>query len=151
MKRSTARKFVIGLSLFSIMDMWGSALRAATLTVTSTNDSGSGSLRQAIQDAAPGNTINFFATGSITLTSGELLITTNLTISGPGSSNLRITRAANAGPFRIFDVSGETVNISGLCISNGVAQGTNAANSGHAGGDGVGGPILNAGALTSAE
>ena len=32
---------------------------AATITVTNTNDSGAGSLRQAILDAAPGSTIDF--------------------------------------------------------------------------------------------
>ena len=37
----------------------GPAAAANTLTVTNTNDSGAGSLRQAIADAASGDTINF--------------------------------------------------------------------------------------------
>jgi len=62
---------------------------AATITVTNGNDSGSGSLRQAIIDASPGDTINFdpsFMT--VSLTSGELVIDKNLTITGPGSQPL---------------------------------------------------------------
>src|SRR5260221_5048906 len=39
----------------------------------------------AIANASPGETITFSVTGAITLTSGELLITNDLTISGPGS------------------------------------------------------------------
>lgn len=48
-------------------------LRAGTITVTSTADSGPGSLRAALAGAASGDTINFAVTGTITLTSGELL------------------------------------------------------------------------------
>src|SRR5689334_6218728 len=49
---------------------------AATLTVTSTADSGAGSLRQTILDAASGDTITFSlpANSTITLTSAELAI-----------------------------------------------------------------------------
>ena len=42
----------------------------AGITVTSLNDSGPGSLRQAIADAPPGETIDFAVTGTISLTSG---------------------------------------------------------------------------------
>ena len=46
----------------------------ATLTVTSTGDSGSGSLRQAIADAAADDTINFElpSPGGFSLTSGAM-------------------------------------------------------------------------------
>src|SRR6266699_2540647 len=57
-------------------------------TVTSTADNGPGSLRQAIANAAAGETIDFAVSGTITLTSGELLITKNLISSGPVASNL---------------------------------------------------------------
>ena len=59
-------------------------MSAATLAVSSTNDSGPGSLRQTIQNAAPGDTINFAVAGAITLTNGELVIATNHTRVGPG-------------------------------------------------------------------
>lgn len=68
------------LSLFLTLNMSS----AATLTVTNTSDSGAGSLRQAIADALPGDTITFqLPTSSvISLTSGELLIDKNLTVTG---------------------------------------------------------------------
>ena len=64
---------------------------AATITVTNLNDSGSGSLRQSIADATPGDTINFSVTGIITLASGELNIDKDLTIEGPGVNKLSIS------------------------------------------------------------
>ncbi len=93
--------------------------RAAT--VTSAADNGPGTLRQAIADAPAGETIGFSITGTINLTNGELLINKNLTIQGPGASNLAIQRAS-AGPtadFRIFNIQAGIVSISGLTINNG--------------------------------
>ena len=93
------------------------AAHAATITVTTTADSGPGSLRQAIQAAAPGDTINFSVTGAITLTSGELFITKNLIIQGPGATSLAISgddasRVVRVGP-------GTTVTITDITIRNG--------------------------------
>jgi serine/threonine protein kinase len=48
--------------------------------LTSTADSGAGTLRNALTNAADGGTINFSITGTITLTTGELLFTNNVTI-----------------------------------------------------------------------
>jgi hypothetical protein len=64
-------------------------LKAATITVTNTNDSGSGSLRQALAVAHDGDRITFTVSGTITLTSGGLQVTKNVTISGPGGSQER--------------------------------------------------------------
>ena len=58
---------------------------ANVITVTNTNDSGPGSLRQALFDSHDGDTINFDSTlkGQIILLStAELLINKNITISG---------------------------------------------------------------------
>ena len=72
------------------------ASRAATLVVTSTADSGPGTLRDAINSAAPGDTITFSlpANSVITLTSGQLQIDKNLTINGPGANLLTVKRSA---------------------------------------------------------
>src|SRR5881394_2051179 len=95
--------------------------RGWAAVVTTTGDSGPGSLRQAIADATPGETLTFVVTSPITLTSGELLITTNLTITGPGASQLTVQRSTAAGTpdFRIFDIRSGIVTISGLTVSNG--------------------------------
>src|SRR6185503_11913011 len=90
-------------------------------TVTSTADSGLGSLREAIASAAPGETIGFSTGATITLTSGELFIDKDLIISGPGASNLLIQRSTAAGTpdFGIFHIAQGMVVISGLTVSNG--------------------------------
>src|SRR5258708_6098704 len=90
-------------------------------TVTSTADTGPGSLRNAIATAVPGDTITFAITGAITLTNGELLIAKNLTISGPGAANLTVQRSTAGGvpDFRIFNITAGVVAISGLTVSNG--------------------------------
>jgi len=93
---------------------------ATTITVTNGSDSGSGSLRQALADAHDNDTINFAVTGAISLTSGELLIIRNVTISGPGADLLAIMREPNAASFRIFHVvPNHTVTIEGLAVING--------------------------------
>ena len=98
----------------------GSA-EAATLIVTSTADSGAGSLRATIAAASDGDTIQFDAAlngQTINLTSGELVIDKNITISGPGPNLLTVSRSS--GTFRIFHVlPGHTVILEGLTIRNG--------------------------------
>lgn len=99
---------------------WSVACQAATITVTSANDSGVGTLRRAILSAASGDTINFAAgLTTINLTSGELLIGKNLKIRGPGPNLLTVQRSS-ALDFRIFRIASAT--ISGLTISGGKAE-----------------------------
>jgi hypothetical protein len=94
---------------------------AATLSVTTLGDSGPGSLRQAIADAAPGDRITFAVGGTITLTSGELAVTKDLTISGPGAGNLSISgNLAAATLERVIDNSAK-LTISGVTIRSGTA------------------------------
>lgn len=125
--------------------------------MTNTNDSGTGSLRQAIADVAAGGTITFSplfavpdptdperldAPQTITLTSGQLEITKAVTITGPGA-NLLTVRRDGSNPdvrFRIFSInSGVTAVLSGMTIANGDAF------------TGEGGGVRNAGALTIAN
>jgi hypothetical protein len=96
-------------------------LRADTITVTNTNDSGAGSLRQALADANDGDTITFAVSGTIGLTSGELLVDKSITMSGPGVDNLAVDSNAKSRVFYI--ASGKTVSLSGLTIRNGNASG----------------------------
>ncbi len=91
---------------------------AATFTVTSTADSGPSSLRAALASAASGDTIDATGvSGTILLTSGELLVTNNLTIIGSGPGNLAVDGNAAS---RVFHVGSNTVvSISSLTIANG--------------------------------
>jgi len=110
------------------------SVQAATITVTNTNDSGTGSLREAIAIASPGDTINFSLStvpATIALTTGELLISNNLNIVGPGSRNLVLDANQNT---RLFSISGGIVKIEGITISKGS--------------DASAGAILNSGDLT---
>src|SRR5262245_15621444 len=66
----------------------------STLTVTSPKDHGPGSLRAEIAAAQPNDVIVFSRKldgNTITLTTGELNITKNLTIQGPGAGQLTIS------------------------------------------------------------
>ena len=99
---------------------------AATLFVTTTADSGAGSLRAAITGAGNGDTIVFQTGGTITLASELPIITKNLTIDGNGN-NPTISGAGAYRPFFIGDAgtTGSTyaVTIENLTIANAVAQG----------------------------
>ena len=111
----------------------GQSLAAATLLVTSTADSGPGSLRNTIDAANAGDTIEFSSSiygQSIILTSDELLLVKDVIISGPGPTQMHVTRSTAVGTpaFRIFDIApGLTVTIQGLTISNGLATFTGGA------------------------
>ncbi len=96
--------------------------RGATITVTNTNDTGSGSLRQAIASASSGDTIDFALMGcpcSIAITSGGLIIDKNLSILGPGPSQL--TATVNGTSHFVIQVdAGVTALIDGIAISGAV-------------------------------
>ncbi|MCF2146426.1 FG-GAP-like repeat-containing protein [Desmonostoc muscorum LEGE 12446] len=103
-------------------------IAANDTVVTNTNDDGEGSLRQAIlnANANPGaDTITFAGSiftdatpDIITLTSGELLITDDVTILGTGANQLTVS-GNNAS--RVFNISntGTDATIDALTIANG--------------------------------
>ena len=79
------------------------ATAGAAQTVTSLADSGAGSLRAALADAAPGETIDFAVEGTIKLDSG-LLIDKNVRIDGPGARALAISGRDHV---RVLHVAGD--------------------------------------------
>jgi hypothetical protein len=92
------------------------AASAGTIPVTNLNDSGPGSLRAAITEAAANETITLPA-GQIALTSGPLTFSKNLTISGdgPGSSVISGNNSS-----RVFTITGTpTVTLRGLTVTHG--------------------------------
>jgi hypothetical protein len=110
MRRATT--FAIGLLLCAV----ALPVHAAPITVTNTNDSGPGSLRQALAVAHDGDSITFAVSGTIMLTSGGLGVFKNVTISGPGANQLSID--GNQSPTQpVFSVSA-IATISGLTIRN---------------------------------
>ncbi len=128
------------LILFILLVIFNIHLQAATFTVTNLDDSGPGSLRQAVLDAntpTGTHTIEFQPglTGTITLTSGEIWITGNMTINGPGASVLAISGNNASG---VFNVTSLGATISGLMIKEGKVSG-------------LGGGINNSGNLTLSD
>ena len=127
--------FAKSIPLFLLSVLTAVPGAAATQTVTSLADDGSpGTLRSAIATAASGDTIAFNVTGTIVLAQGQLTISKNLAVSGPGASQLTIS---GNNLSRVFEISsGSAVSISGVTVANG-----NALN---------GGGVLNRGTLTIA-
>ncbi|MFO1477873.1 MAG: right-handed parallel beta-helix repeat-containing protein, partial [Verrucomicrobiota bacterium] len=91
--------------------------------VTTLDDSGPGSLREALADAAVNDTIHFAVSGTIALTSGELSVPSSVTLLGPGAGALTVS-GNNAS--RVFNVTGTNVTISGLTIADGFTDQTGA-------------------------
>ena len=141
---SSARLCLAGASLIAPLAMIFSAAgpqiaaAAAARTVTNCNNSGAGSLRQAVADAASGTTITFapsLSCSTIPL-KRAIRLDRSVTIEGPGLNTLQMN-GNNA--VNIFDVaSGVTATIEGLTITSG-------------GGNYNGGGIYNNGTLTVAD
>src|SRR5258706_4444683 len=108
-------------------------------TLVDTNDgvcdASSCSLREAIANATSGNTVTFASglSGTIVLTNGELAISTNLTITGPGAKALAISGNNSS---RVFNITSGTVTLANMTIRNGQVTGN------------IGGGIRNLATLT---
>ena len=125
LRQAQSRRTVSAVSLAALLA--GSvASQAATFTVTNTNDAGPGSLRQAVLEANAnpgGDTIEFAAAaqGQILLTGGELLVTDELLMHGPGRDQLTIDAQ---GISRILNVHETLLTLSGVTLSRGNGLGT---------------------------
>jgi beta-glucanase (GH16 family) len=105
------------------------------ITVTNGNDSGEGSLRQALAEIAPGGTISFdpgLAGATIALTSGQLVADRNLIVDASAAPGIVLS---GSGASRVLEVAaGTMVSMNDLVVSGGA-------------GVGRGGGILNLGTL----
>src|SRR3954447_8550889 len=117
MKTAIAATIKRVAGFLALLCILAAPVSADIITVTNTNDNGPGSLREALGIANDGDTINFSVTGTITLTTGQLMVNRNVTISGPGAPSLAISGNAANRVFRI--ASNRSVTISGLTITNG--------------------------------
>jgi hypothetical protein len=91
-------------------------------TVTNLNDSGPGSLRDAIATTPAGGLVDFMPglAGTITLTTGPLNIANDLTVAGPGTSLLTVS---GGGTSTVLGVSSGAlaVTVQDLTIADGAA------------------------------
>src|SRR5215472_11552732 len=134
---ASALRIALAISLLSICSIFlvasfahglagrrddGSKARPAiTCTVTTTADSGPGTLRDCLASAA--DTIDATGvSGTIMLTSGELQVTHDVTINGPGAATLAVNGNAT---LRVFHIVASNVTISGLTITNGLGNNAN--------------------------
>ncbi|MBT7734839.1 MAG: hypothetical protein HN707_08010, partial [Verrucomicrobia bacterium] len=139
-KQIVFRRFQLALTIAFLAQ--SVLIRAATITVQNANDSGAGSLRQAIADAATGDTIEFSQAMTSTLTS-PITIDKDIVIDG---ANVVTISGDNATS--IFKITSGNVEIKSITLRDGLAQGGNGENNGrlvrHAaggGGAGMGGAI----------
>jgi len=151
--RKLRRLAVILISALALLSALSLAANASgeTIAVANHNDSGPGSLREAIAKAAVNDTITV-PSGLITLTSGPLTVENTLTIVGAGSSATTISGNDASRVFTITAITGTKVTLRGLTVTHGKdPQGAGIKASGevtlqdvvvkgnHAGGDGVAG------------
>ncbi len=107
------------------------AVEMQSLIVSTVTDSGAGSLRQAILDANANGAGQddiifhhsvFNSAQIITLTTGELVINSSLTMNGPGANLLTVSGNTTS---RVFSISnGLTVGLSGMKLTGGNGVGT---------------------------
>ncbi len=125
---------------------WG----LATFTVTSTSNTGAGSLRDALTNAQNGDIVTF-STGMTVALQSQLVVSKNITIDGDlnndGVADVTLDGQNRTSVIRVN--SGVTATLDGVIITRGVAS-TAGASSGAtiAASDALGGGINNAGNLT---
>src|SRR5262249_52893465 len=117
----------------------------STFSVVNLNDAGAGSLRQPVRDAnatAGPDTIRFDPGlhGTIPLTSGQLNVTDDVNVNGPGEDQVTVSGGHAS---RVFDISGAGTNVTirDLTIADGRASGVTV--TGPLGPATLGGGILN--------
>lgn len=107
---------IVGLGL-AVLAIAAPSAFGKTITVTSKQDSGPGTIRQALLDADPGDTIAV-PPGTYQVTSAGLLVSKSVTVRGAAA---RTTILQADGNNRVFDVAAGTnqVTIEGVTITGG--------------------------------
>jgi predicted outer membrane repeat protein len=119
-RRAVAAVLSLGLAGLGVL-VFPATASAATLTVTSSANGGTGSLREVIADAGEGDTITFADTITEVVLTSTITIDKSLSIQGPGMGELTITRPSSTGSaWSLFRVDGATIDLafSGLTIAN---------------------------------
>lgn len=93
----------------------GGALQAATLHVTSNADAGAGALRDQVNAAVSGDTVEIDVSGTISLLSEIAISGKDLVIIGPGATSLTIT---TTGKSRALSISNGQCTLSGMTFDN---------------------------------
>jgi hypothetical protein len=120
-------KIALSLVLTALLALFAAGSAQAAITVANQNDSGPGSLRQALSEAPPGETIVVPA-GTYSLTSDPLEIVKSVTIAGHGSGDTTIRAGV---PMGVFEITGPLdATISGVTIRDGNIAGTPALGAG---------------------
>ena len=121
------------LAILVVLSLAFAASAQAADPVTNQNDSGPGSLRNAILTANPaGDTIDI-PSGNYGLSSGQLRIDTDLILQSTAGSGA--TTIQSLGNFRVLCITGGDVTLDGLTIHGGRASpGGNDCTEGHGGG-----------------
>ncbi|WP_461065697.1 beta strand repeat-containing protein, partial [Spirosoma horti] len=136
-------KITFYVLFISLLVLAGTLAQAqTTFTVTTTNDAGAGSLRQAMLNVAASGSAGPFTitasaiSGTINLASVLPDIVDNVSFVGPGANSLTVRRSSG-GNYRIFNIPNvNTVSFDGFTIADGYADQAD------------GGGILNGGILT---
>jgi hypothetical protein len=122
LQKSTKKQLALSIaSCFALAAIASPA--CAIVTVTNCKDSGSGSLRDAVTNAADGSSIGMSPTigcSKITLTSGSISTTLqNLSIAGTGQNTFTIDGNKNGGVFFSNHSGGGNLTLSNMTITNG--------------------------------
>jgi hypothetical protein len=119
-REGVARRAVLAATVACLTWVFVPATRAAVVTTSA--DNGTGSLRQVIASASPGETITFAMGVNPTLTSGGIGILKPLTLAGNGIGQTTITGAPTGGVFGVLPTpSSGTVMVDDLTITGGHA------------------------------
>lgn len=110
-------KYTLYLSLL-LLWLFASPLYAAKFFVTNANNAGPGSLRQAVIDAAAGDTVLFQTgfSGTVALTS-PITLNKNLLIDGRHGAG-GMVRLSGGGSVRIFEITAGNVTLFNLIFEN---------------------------------